>query len=725
MNNQQLLLAREERKKQKELLKDTRSQNLEHNKLTDAINQIHTLKNELNKQREVVIPNEAERNEILLDLIKHDQNNSEKDNYNMETMDLALQMYSLCPKAYALLAKKLPFPAPRKIESISNQSISDIPEKLLNIEEVNNTVNIWKDKYHIPKTINISACLSVDAIYFKPDGKIKSDNSFEGFAFPDELLEKLPKNAFNYFLKNPESLNFFINANWNKIIKAAFVFRVQPYNVDFKPFVIYIKPASNGKSNNEIIKLLHTIRWELKKRRIIIKSYAFDGDNAYRDLHFMYFESYISKVLITNKIKIKSSKKLRIVSDFYHIIKRLRYRLLSSIIHIGFDIENPFIDIVKLREILNNMGEVVWNNELYTKMHDSLPLELFKAENLIRLIQNKYFEASAYWFPIVFANIGMNTKNLGFNLRCFILKCAFFFLVYYWDCWGKNDGKLRQKKYNDCLDVTFYSKSLLIEFANLLHSNIQLMNNEINFGVSRNGTEPLEHKFGISRIKSKNVNTLTRFIHVISSMQSFDSELTYKQLRNFNEDVEKIKGRTASPNVIVNKCDIDKMNIDLPFSPENVAKAFLSFSGFNVENNQKIDFDQIISWTEFFLSYFTNDDDSKKRKVLTLNTFNYGVDHCCRARRLIMGVPVKSPARNLEGNIKSKKELFTKMCYDIFGKKTTKRDLADLLKYIQQIHGKCPNAPDERWLKNDIFEYIALNVVDYYYTIKRYKPHKY
>lgn len=54
------------------------------------------------------------------------------------------------------------------------------------------------------------------------------------------------------------------------------------------------------------------------------------------------------------------------------------------------------------------------------------------------------------------------------------------------------------------------------------------------------------------------------------------------------------------------------------------------------------------------------------------------------------------------------------MCHDILGKRTTKRDLTDQLNYIQKIHWKCPNASDKCWLKNDIFEYITLNVVDDY-----------
>lgn len=52
-----------------------------------------------------------------------------------------------------------------------------------------------------------------------------------------------------------------------------------------------------------------------------------------------------------NIINISNTKFLRIVSDFYHIIKRLRYRLLSSKIHAGFTINSISIDIDQLKKI--------------------------------------------------------------------------------------------------------------------------------------------------------------------------------------------------------------------------------------------------------------------------------------------------------------------------------------------------------------------------------------
>ena len=72
----------------------------------------------------------------------------------------------------------------------------------------------------------------------------------------------------------------------------------------------------------------------------------------------------------------------------------------------------------------------------------------------------------------------------------------------------------------DSLDVTFYTKELLIEFTNTLHAHIQLMSTEEDYCFNRNSTTPLEHKFGFVRARSRDVNTLSKFLKIISTIQS-------------------------------------------------------------------------------------------------------------------------------------------------------------------------------------------------------------
>lgn len=134
---------------------------------------------------------------------------------------------------------------------------------------------------HISKSNTILACLAVNAIYFSPNVVLNKNSTFDGLIFDkvDEIL--ISKIIFKNFLRNPNEFRDFLNLNANKIVKAAFVFQVQPYDPSYNTFIVYIKPACNGKANDEIISNLNYIGDHLKNRNIAILTYSFDGDSAY------------------------------------------------------------------------------------------------------------------------------------------------------------------------------------------------------------------------------------------------------------------------------------------------------------------------------------------------------------------------------------------------------------------------------------------------------------
>lgn len=427
-------------------------------------------------------------NPILNDLCQHEKKKSKL--YCPETIELCLQIRTISPQIYKLLTDSLPFPPQNQIDDDYKKIIENIPEKLTNIDSSFELIKMWKEVNNIKNETSISACLSVDALYFKPDARITIDNCIKGSAFTETLQSYFPDNPFEYFSKNPESLQTFINMNWNEIIKAAFVFQVQPFNINYTSFIIHIKPTPNGKASDLIIDLLHEIRNISKNFRINIKSYAFDGDRAYRHLHISFYESYIHSVLIKNAIVTKTkSVKLRISSDYSHLSKRLRYRLLSHLIHPGFIVDSPAIDLEIVKKILSDLPSVVWSNAPFTKMHDRLPSELFKIDNFLKLFNSGNFVAAAYWFPISLSGIAINESDVGFYMREFLLECSFYFLVFYKKCLENEDEiTLLRQKSKENVDVMFYDECLLIEFTNTLYSHIQFMNIEESYNFSSNST---------------------------------------------------------------------------------------------------------------------------------------------------------------------------------------------------------------------------------------------
>ncbi|KAK8857386.1 hypothetical protein M9Y10_015791 [Tritrichomonas musculus] len=156
------------------------------------------------------------------------------------------------------------------------------------------------------------------------------------------------------------------------------------------------------------------------------------------------------------------------------------------------------------------------------------------------------------------------------------------------------------------------------------------------FTFSRIGTEPLEHKFGYSRIKSRDISTLTKFIRVIALTQGIDNIMAVQKMNCFNDEVEKIHGK---PNITDIKAEPRDENDelysigapeddDLLFAPQKIVLAMLSFAGFELNNIYCEKSDLIIQWLILFFEQLSEDEPVKRKikKALSLSHANMGTN---------------------------------------------------------------------------------------------------
>ena len=428
--------------------------------------------------------------------------------------------------------------------------------------------------------------------FFIPNLKVGLDGIVSGMV-NDLTIEK---KEFSLFSRDLNSFVNFIIANWNKIIKSGFVFQLNPLHSQFKPIVLHIKATSTGKANEEIISLLYQIRSILRNYRIEVISFSFDGDNAFKKLNENFFNSYFKRMINLNKLLNERMVTIRISPDFLHIIKRIRYRLLSNRIHMNFFKNSPFIDIFEIEKLLKDVPKIVFNNLQITKMHDILPLTLFSLHNFIILFEKKKYIEAAYWFPVSLAICAMNSKNIGFYNRRFFLECSLWFLIYYKkkydDCQNKT---LKERKYGESIDVVPYTNELLIEFSNCLFSDINIIDNYQNVNVGRNSTRSLEHTFGRARVKVNNIHTLKKFIDTVAQM----NDQIYKKTE---EDIDQIKGRSSFFGVTFE--DYEEPKEILTFEPQTVAIQFLNL--INIDNSADLEdenYDELFEFVEYLKDF--------------------------------------------------------------------------------------------------------------------------
>ena len=252
------------------------------------------------------------------------------------------------------------------------------------------------------------------------------------------------------------------------------------------------------------------------------------------------------------------------------------------------------------------------------------------------------------------------------------------------------------------------------------------MNIVPHYNSSRNSSIPLEHKFGFARAKSRNVHTLTRFLNVISETQSVGCEETTEMLKRFNAEEEKIRGRINHDGVTfemksedtylytVNEEDFE----DLPFPPQKVAKAFLFFAGFEVDNDEKC-YELIITFMENFLSEFVGDEPEKRkqRRMLSPNALQQGTSQCIGARQRIIGLPYGLPNKNRkESKMEYRKRILSELC-KAHNIGTSRRELLKLVYKIKQKCKCCPDPPSDNSSKKFIYDWLIKNLNHYYASL--------
>lgn len=114
-------------------------------------------------------------------------------------------------------------------------------------------VTAFKQEYKIYNKTKIYASLAVEALFFKPNIKVNSNGTTSGFLVGPEIDKK----QFKIFSKDIENFTKFIQKNWQNIVRAGFVFQLNPINHFYKFIILHIIPHSNGKTDSKTIEILY------------------------------------------------------------------------------------------------------------------------------------------------------------------------------------------------------------------------------------------------------------------------------------------------------------------------------------------------------------------------------------------------------------------------------------------------------------------------------------
>jgi hypothetical protein len=241
------------------------------------------------------------------------------------------------------------------------------------------------------------------------------------FDFTYDLLESLTQSSQTFL--------DCVQGNWDRVVHAAFVFQLQPVNPDLPSCVIYAQPAPDGTSRDAQVSLLKNLEILCGRCRVTIGAFVTDGDSGYDQVHEIQGRQDVEAFERTRKIP--CTQKDRAISDVLHLLKRARYRMLKSpSMVVGISAETKELNLPELKRLLiGDLPAVVLCDEPITKMHDSLPMVLFRFETLVKLQENHILGWMAYFIPWVILNEAMSQKGAATPDRLGWFRLADYYLM--------------------------------------------------------------------------------------------------------------------------------------------------------------------------------------------------------------------------------------------------------------------------------------------------------
>ena len=239
---------------------------------------------------------------------------------------------------------------------------------------------------------------------------------------------------------------------------------------------MFIEPSTQGKATGTQIDRLSDLARLLEEHGFPVEGFSFDGDTTCSKRHATFFDNY--NRVVTQDTSFENFSVLTglsIVSDPLHLIKRARYRILSSKIHGGFeDTTESVISVDSLRSQLD-LPSAVWSNEKYTKMHDDIAVRLFSLETLASLFEKRNLTALTYFLPICLLCASLEEPNLRVEEKCNLLVLGLYYMLAYYAMLSESPSQLRQKKTRTSIHLCPFDGVFVREYCNTVCSILKVL----------------------------------------------------------------------------------------------------------------------------------------------------------------------------------------------------------------------------------------------------------
>ena len=469
---------------------------------------------------------------VLADMVSTFYTAPPRRRYCATVLRMAMTLATISLPCYVLMRNFMILPSYVTLFNHFRSELQTRTTLLTSVSEIPGMLEEWNRREPEKKQLveKMGGILAVDAISLRPHVVVTEDGLVEGLV---EGTEQVNASEIAEFRKSYARYEAFVKSLKNKTITDSFVYYYQPLASEVPCQTVLLDPSTQGKATAREVDRLGSLASMLEEFGFRVIGFAFDGDITYSRLHRTFFTSYYSQAALNVSFDNYSSSERMAVSDPLHLLKRGRYRLLSSNVHAGFEKTND--SLISVQRIRNNtdLPSLVFSPEKFAKMNDELATQMFSLRTFAKLFEVRDYSALVYFTPLCLLTAALEEEDLTVEQRIFFLEVGFYYMLAYFGMSKDGRGQLKQTKTKKEHDVRPFDRTFTIEYCNTVFSVLCILKNTTGkVALNRIGTNPVEHLFGLVRMRSRSVHTYDKLTKVLSKVelsQRLLSELGVKQ----------------------------------------------------------------------------------------------------------------------------------------------------------------------------------------------------
>ena len=429
-------------------------------------------------------------NEFLEEIVKGYKFEPSGRRYSERTKNICFVLHSHSAVCYQILRKYLPtLPSEETLRVSFRSAIKSKKENLLNLDQL----------------------------------KLVLDELYENYKKDNEMKGKLPcVIASDAATMDPTKTGD----------NAIFAIGINPLKKECKPKIINILPSASGKLSEDIVEHIKNVIKITNQSEFCVKYIALDGDNGGNILFkafFDYLSNFKGKTFDDFMKYVDEYSEPIPISDWLHLLKNFRSRLVSAIIHAfngaeGISI-NSFKDMPNLKNATEKTGP-------YDSMRDDYALVICSLTTIMSAIENHEYSKAITILPHTLMNVVLLSHSLSKESRILLIQKSLEITKFLYE-----QSKLHYKSYKSKrnLDVCLLNNSsyyriisTMVAFAHALCFYSE------NLSMDRLGTHLIEFFFGRMRRAGRGDDSSDRLITSAAIAELCSEKETFNARGRFN-----------------------------------------------------------------------------------------------------------------------------------------------------------------------------------------------